>query len=233
MNLKHFVLLTEGINDKGIFKAIFMAGSPGSGKSYIRKKISSGAIDAKIVNTDKYTEFLGMNVPWLSVKDKIKKLTINEFVLYINGMLPLWIDGTSSSLSKVAKRNGILQSLGYDTALLFVNTNLETALERASKRKRVVSPDFLKQAYANIKKNKKNLISLFTKHFEVQNNEGELTDQVILKAFKIAESFFLTPIQNPYGKEIVNHLKTDKEKYLIPTEYNTLKSIKQKLSGWY
>ena len=30
-------LLTEGVYDKGIFKAVFMAGGPGSGKSYMLK----------------------------------------------------------------------------------------------------------------------------------------------------------------------------------------------------
>ena len=32
-------LLTEGIYDKGIFKAVFMAGGPGSGKSYVVQKL--------------------------------------------------------------------------------------------------------------------------------------------------------------------------------------------------
>ena len=33
VNLKQ--LLTEGVFDKGILKAVFMAGGPGSGKSYV------------------------------------------------------------------------------------------------------------------------------------------------------------------------------------------------------
>ena len=58
--LKLMDLLTEGIQDKGIFKAIFMAGGPGSGKSYIKEKlfgipdnvnISVGGL--KSVNSDK------------------------------------------------------------------------------------------------------------------------------------------------------------------------------------
>ena len=32
-------LLTEGIHDKGIFKAVFMAGGPGSGKTYINSQL--------------------------------------------------------------------------------------------------------------------------------------------------------------------------------------------------
>ena len=58
--LKLMDLLTEGIQDKGIFKAIFMAGGPGSGKSFIKEKlfgipdnvnISVGGL--KSVNSDK------------------------------------------------------------------------------------------------------------------------------------------------------------------------------------
>ena len=58
--LKLMDLLTEGVQDKGIFKAIFMAGGPGSGKSYIKEKlfgipdgvnISVGGL--KSVNSDK------------------------------------------------------------------------------------------------------------------------------------------------------------------------------------
>ena len=32
-------LLTEGVYDKGIFKAVFMAGGPGSGKTYINSQL--------------------------------------------------------------------------------------------------------------------------------------------------------------------------------------------------
>ena len=35
--LKLMDLLNEGVYDKGILKAVFMAGGPGSGKSYITK----------------------------------------------------------------------------------------------------------------------------------------------------------------------------------------------------
>ena len=56
-------IISEGINDKGIFKACFMAGTPGSGKSYVISKISDGAIEPRIVNSDKMTEFLKVLKP--------------------------------------------------------------------------------------------------------------------------------------------------------------------------
>jgi len=43
MRLEDYI--TEGINDKGIFKACFMCGSAGSGKSYTLSKVKSGSIE--------------------------------------------------------------------------------------------------------------------------------------------------------------------------------------------
>ena len=55
-------LLTEGVFDKGILKAVFMAGGPGSGKSYVAsqlfgipKKVNVSVSGLKSVNSD--TEF--------------------------------------------------------------------------------------------------------------------------------------------------------------------------------
>ena len=37
--IKMLDLLEEGVQDKGIFKAVFLAGGPGSGKSYVAKQV--------------------------------------------------------------------------------------------------------------------------------------------------------------------------------------------------
>ena len=64
VNLKQ--LLTEGVFDKGILKAVFMAGGPGSGKSYVASQIFgipkqvnvSMPYGLKTVNSDTEFEFL-------------------------------------------------------------------------------------------------------------------------------------------------------------------------------
>ena len=38
INEKFELLLSEGVRDKGIFKAVFINGGPGSGKDYVMKK---------------------------------------------------------------------------------------------------------------------------------------------------------------------------------------------------
>ena len=100
-------LLTESINDKGIFKAIFMAGTPGAGKSYVINKINDGKIQPRIVNTDKLTEYFGKgeNVNWEIYGEKIQNITKNQLAFYLNSLLPLWIDGTSSNPSALLRRS--------------------------------------------------------------------------------------------------------------------------------
>ena len=59
-------LLTEGVFDKGVLKAVFMAGGPGSGKSYVASQIFgipksvnvSMPYGLKTVNSDTEFEFL-------------------------------------------------------------------------------------------------------------------------------------------------------------------------------
>ena len=53
-------LLTEGVLDQGILKAVFLAGGPGSGKSFVAgeifgipKKVNVSAYGLKLVNQDK------------------------------------------------------------------------------------------------------------------------------------------------------------------------------------
>ena len=60
--IKLMDLLFEGVNDPGIFKAIFLAGGPGSGKTYVAQKLfgipdglTTSATGLRLVNSD--TEF--------------------------------------------------------------------------------------------------------------------------------------------------------------------------------
>jgi predicted kinase len=63
--LKLMDLLNEGVYDKGTLKAVFMAGGPGSGKSYVAqeifgipKKVNVSVSGMKTVNSDTEFEFL-------------------------------------------------------------------------------------------------------------------------------------------------------------------------------
>ena len=84
--MKTLKQLQEGLYDPNIFKAFFMAGGPGSGKSYVVKK-STGGTGLKIVNSDEAFEKMlkkaGLSlkmpddelIPRDKIRDKAKILT--------------------------------------------------------------------------------------------------------------------------------------------------------------
>lgn len=231
-------MVIEGINDKGIFKAVFLAGHPGAGKTTLLTKVKSGSIDPRWVNTDKaYPLFKEWwNTDWPKVSGRVKTINKNQLAGYINSMLPLAIDGTAGIASTVMKRKHILESMGYDTAMIFVNTSLETSIERALERQqktdREVKPEFIKKIYADIQKHKNFYRGKFDTWVEVDNDKGELTEEVINNVFKFMGNFYNSPVQNPIGKEKIEKMKENGWKYLDPNITN-IDIIKNTISGWY
>ena len=229
------LLIREGIEDKGIFKCAFLSGAPASGKSYTLSKIKSGAIEPRIVNTDKFFEFLDPT-DWDTFGHKAKTLTKKQLVLYLNSMLPLAIDGTSSNGHALIRRQGLIESIGYDTAMVFVNTTLEISLERVRKRnaegKRQVPEDLVKQIHKKVNKLKGFYKSKFNPFFEVNNDDGELDDDMILKSFKKLTGFYNLPLQSPLGIDRVEEMRENGWKYLQPN-IMTLKELSKIVSVWY
>ena len=233
MRLDKFLVI-EGINDSGIFKAVFMAGHPGAGKSYVLNKVQSGSVDPRWVNTDKvfplYKEW--WDEYWPMISSKVKILNKNQLANYLNSMLPLAIDGTAGKVSTLMRRKSVLESFGYDTMMIFVNTSLETALDRATRRERHVNPEHIKAVYADVTKHKNYYRSRFDDFIEVDNNDGELTNKVINNVFKHSTKFYMEPVQNPIGREHIEEMKKNGWKYLDPNVI-PMKQIQERISGWY
>lgn len=239
ISFKEFII--ESIEDKGILKAIFIVGIPGAGKSYTAKKIS-GSVSPRIVNTDRATEFLikkmGKNSTednWPEFSDKSHHLTQVALSNYINSMLPLFVDGTSNDASNVLHRAGILESLGYDVGMIFIETSLQTAIDRANARikhtGREVSTDFIKAVESRAKENKEFFETKFKFFQTINNDEGELTDKSLKKAFVKVQQFYNSPLANPVGKRFIEKMKEEKVKYL--TDIIGPDVIKKKVEGWY
>jgi len=232
MRLEDYI--TEGINDQGIFKACFMCGSAGSGKSYTLSKVKSGSIEPRIVNTDKVFPLFKQwwSKDWDKIKIKVKTINKNQLAGYINSMLPLAVDGTAGKPSVVLKRVGLLEFFGYDVGMIFINTSLETALERASQRERQVDRDFIIQVHKEVEAAKNFYRGKFSTWMEINNDEGMLTDKVIVNAFKFMGKFYDSPIQNPVGKQYKEKLIENGEKYLSPTILS-MEKIKNTVDAWY
>ena len=176
-------ILHEGVNDPGIFKAIFLAGGPGSGKTYIAKglfgipeRLNISQTGMKMVNSDKELKFLlnkygfGTNLDALpdevfsnltnptdpeysGLRDFAKDLTAERRRLYQNGRLGMIIDGTGDDFQKIAREKAELEEIGYQTYMIFVNTTLEVALERNENRDRVLPKSIVEASHREVNKN--------------------------------------------------------------------------------
>jgi cytidylate kinase len=147
--MKTFHELQEGVYDPNIFKAIFMAGGPGSGKSYVAKRTTSG-LGLKMVNSDDIYEKM-LNDAGLDttpediysdqgqeIRGRAKGVTSRMKGNFLDGRLGLIIDGTGKDYAKIAKQVQGLKLLGYECYMIFVNTSLDTAQEQNKKRKRTL-----------------------------------------------------------------------------------------------
>ena len=96
--MKTFQDLQEGVYDPNILKAFFLAGGPGSGKSYVVKR-GTGGLGMKIVNSDdvfeKYLKDAGLSLkmpkseeePRDKLRARAKQVTSARQANYVEGRL--------------------------------------------------------------------------------------------------------------------------------------------------
>ena len=175
--------LEEGRNDPGILKAFFMAGGPGSGKSYVAGELFAlpksedyGTVSydngLKLVNSDKNFEYLlkKANIDmaelmdlknkapeeWqkaMQIRNRAKRMTSNMQDMYIQGRLGMIIDGTGKNYKKIEGQVERLRSLGYDCYMVFVNTSLAVAQERNAARARKLPKDMVTKMWEEVQQN--------------------------------------------------------------------------------
>jgi shikimate kinase len=211
--MKTFTDLQEGLNDPNIFKAFFLAGGPGSGKSYVVRK-TTGGTGLQVVNSDdafeRYLEMAGLSKKMPSSEEKprdverarAKKVTKARQGGYIEGRLGLIIDGTGKDYDKIAAQSIKLKQLGYDTHMIFVNTSLDTALERNAKRERSVPESLAIKSWKEVQGN----IGKFSQHFRqnfvvVDNTDSD--EDVMTPVFKQIKGLLRKKVTSPLAKEWV------------------------------
>jgi len=90
-----------------------------------------------------------------------------------------------------------------------------------------VNVDDVVQLYDRLEKAKAHYRSSFDFYIEINNDDGMLTDDVIQRAFKKSLAFFTSPVKNDIGSVIIERMKAQGIKYLVPDIYSEgqLKSL--------
>ena len=182
-------LITEGINDRGIFKAVFLGGGPGSGKDYVLDRVLDGHGLVEI-NSDNALEFLmdknnlDKKMPKNEegqrniIRGKAKSLTELKQRLAINGRNGLIINGTADDPDKIVRIKKMLEALGYDTSMIMVNTadevSLQRNIERGQRGGRTVPEHIRKEKWDTVQAARAHFAELFGVNYREFDNSEDL-----------------------------------------------------------
>jgi len=208
--MKTFNELQEGLQDPNIFKAFFLAGGPGSGKSYV-VRYSTGGTGLRVVNSDdvfeKYLKDAGLSMKmppeeWEAnqkERARAKKVTKVRRDNYVEGRIGMVIDGTGAKYDEIRQQKADLEAIGYDTHMIFVNTSLDVALERNANRERTVPEDVAITSWKAVQGNLGKFSSLFRGSFvPVDNNQAD--DDIEMSTFKEVRRLLKKKVTNTRAK---------------------------------
>lgn len=189
--------LEEGVNDPSIFKAVFLAGGPGSGKSFIVGKTALTSLGFKVINSDDIFErklaTVGLKPTPQDIysplgqetREQAKALTAKKMSLAVDGRLGLVIDGTGKDYAKIEKQATKLRDLGYEVAMIFVNTDLETAQTRNRMRSRSLPDSEVEAMWKDVQKNIGKFQNFFRqKMFIIDNSESSNFEAAVLSTYR-------------------------------------------------
>jgi len=222
--MKSYTQLLEGVYDPNIFKAFFMAGGPGSGKSYavqlgigqVQKGVKVTAQGLKVVNSDdvfeKYLKDAQLNFKMDAnqgkqrdtLRTRAKVVTKKKYDNYVEGRLGMVIDGTGKDYGKITTDASNLKQIGYDVHMIFVNTSLDVALERNSKRPRSVPEDIVKKSWNQVQQN----IGAFQTYFGNKNfiivDNNDVNDNVFDMVGKQVRRMLSKKVNNPIAQKWID-----------------------------
>ena len=188
---EEFEMLSEGVHDQGIFKAIFLAGGPGSGKDYVMNNTLDGQGLTEI-NSDKALEFLmdkegldkmmpvGETEKRNLVRGRAKNITELRQQLALLGRNGLIINGTGDDVVKTKNIKDQLEKLGYETSMLLVNTrddiSAQRNLERGQRGGRAVPEPIRKEKWDNVQYARTEYAQMFGANYSEFDNSEDLRE---------------------------------------------------------
>ena len=213
--MKTFTALQEGVYDPNIFKAIFLAGGPGSGKSYVVRR-TTGGLGMKIVNSDDIYEKMlkdaGLDTTpediysdkGQDIRVRAKAVTKRMQSNFLDGRLGLIIDGTGKDYDKISKQVSGLKQLGYECSMIFVNTSLQTAQERNKMRKRTLPEKQVETMWNGVQQNLGKFQRLFGGSNMIIVDNNDAGEDVFNKVWKRCAMLIRRKVSNPIAKRWIS-----------------------------
>ena len=215
-------ILFEGVHDKSIFKVVFLAGGPGSGKDYVLDNTLAGHGMTEM-NSDKALEFLmdknGLDKTMPAseeekrniVRGKAKNITELRQRLAILGRNGLIINGTGDDVEKITKIKKKLEEVGYESSMVLVNTADEVSkqrnIERGQRGGRTVPENIRKEKWDGVQAGRPEFAKMFGDNYMEFDNSEDLRQappevvkakkDEMLQMFTRIKEFVAKPPENP------------------------------------
>ena len=236
-------ILFEGVHDKSIFKVVFLAGGPGSGKDYVLDNTLAGHGMTEM-NSDKALEVLmdkeGLDKTMPAseeekrniVRGKAKNLTELRQRLAILGRNGLIINGTGDDIEKVTKIKKRLEEVGYESSMVLVNTADEVSkqrnIERGQRGGRTVPENIRKEKWDGVQAGRPEFAKLFGDNYMEFDNSEDLRNaspevvkakkDEMLQMFTRIKEFVAKPPENPIASAWVAMELQKKDTLPVPKD---------------
>jgi len=213
--MKTFQQLQEGVYDPNIFKAIFLAGGPGSGKSYVVRR-TTGGLGMKIVNSDDIYEKMlkdaGLSATpedifsdkGQEIRGKAKATTKRMQGNFLEGRLGLIIDGTGKDYDKISKQVAGLKGIGYECYMIFVNTSLDTAQARNKARSRTLPEKEVENMWKAVQQNIGKFQRLFGNANMIIVDNNDAGEDIFQKVWKRCMMLVKKKVTNHIAKRWIS-----------------------------
>jgi predicted kinase len=175
--------------DRGMFKAIFVTGGPGSGKDII---IREAIAEARAVEM---TSQYALSV--LLDKQKLSENTNDHRVNAIRYRSPLIINGNADNYDTMHSIKEELEELGYSTMMVYVNTTNEISKQRNQNLTRMVSESIREEKWYNSQVNKVKFHEQFNDFNLFENNDApETLEFAITEVYEHVADFLDRNVKN-------------------------------------
>lgn len=209
--------LAEGVHDAGIFKAVHLTGAPGSGKDFVLKKALDGhgmtEVDADTVlkHLDDHNKTKG------DAPSKAKSIRELRQRLALQGRNGLIINHSSANAAQTKKIKDMLDALGYENKMVFVdaadNVSRNRNVERGQAGGRMIPEKQRAEKWRKAQDARVALSKMFGgEHYHEFNNDEDLRHNAdpeiqgqktseLEDLHKTVKKFAQTPSKHPVAQE--------------------------------
>jgi cytidyltransferase-like protein len=180
--------LNESVN-RGMFKAVFVTGGPGSGKDVVLREAIA---EAKAVELNSVQA-----LDYLNDKQRLSEKSNDYRREALRNRSPLIINGPADTEEKILHIKEELEELGYETLMVFVDTTNEASKDRNAKLTKMIIESVRQDKWQQAQKNKEVYSNLFENFIHFDNSASlEDIEESITDTYQTINTFIETKTTN-------------------------------------